>query len=365
MCITKKAIAERLMADVETAPLPDGGATSKASIKVDHRDSRSAVNHALQKVVEAFSSAIMKPGKPFPVGSPRLTPHKSVYKGCHIREYQLEECWLYGFSKLDTSTRERGREKERENAPIHQLFYFAGGGFRGAPTKEHWLLCTELCANLPEYEINLVSYPLAPNSPASKSIPQLEKLYQNIAEQSKSQNTRITLMGDSAGGNIALVLGLYGAASYLKEGGVGVCPIRSILAICPAVDHRNQNPEIDNLDSKDRVLSRKVIESVSELWKGDWSVEDPRVSPILADVSILQKAHIKVDGVLGMDDVLAPDAVLFRDKLAAAGVVGEWLDWEKQMHCFPLMFPYHIHEPVEAKNWILNVLKQNAHSVAS
>lgn len=328
------------------------------SIKIEHRESRSAANHALLKVIDAFSSIIMKPGDSFPMGSPQLIPHKSALKSCRIKEYQIEDCWLYRFSKLDATA------AEENDSFRNRLFYFAGGGFRGVPTKEHWLLCAELCTNLPEYEVNLVSYPLAPNSPASKSIPQLERLYRALVKESKSRNTRITLMGDSAGGNIALVLGLFGAAEFLQEGGVGLCAVQNIFLISPAVDHRNINPDIDKVEPKDPILSRKVIEEVSHHWKGDWPVEDPRVSPALADLTALKQANIKVHGVLASDDVLTPDAILFRENLATAGVVGDWLDWEKQMHCFPILFSYHIHEAVESMKWILHILKTNSHSIA-
>jgi acetyl esterase/lipase len=247
----------------------------------------------------------------------------------------------------------------------NNLYYFAGGGFRGAPTKEHWLLCAELCRSLPDYQVHLISYPLAPNNPASESIPHLEKLYRTLAKQSVEQRSRITLMGDSAGGNIALVLGLYAASEHLREGGTRVCPVRSVFVISPAVDYRNENPAIDEMDPHDPILSRKTIQEVSDTWKGAWSVEDPRVSPTLADISVLQQANIKVDGVLGMYDVLAPDAVLFRDKLAEVGVVGQWLDWDKQMHCFPILFSHHVKEAVEAKDWVVNVLKVNSQSKES
>lgn len=32
---------------------------------------------------------------------------------------------------------------------------------------------------------------------------------------------------------------------------------------------------------------------------------------------------------------------------------GDWLEWQKQMHCFPLMFPFHVREAVDAIDWII------------
>lgn len=54
-------------------------------------------------------------------------------------------------------------------------------------------------------------------------------------------------MGDSSGGNIALILGLFYASEFLQErerSAEGPCPVESIFAICPATDLRNTNPEM-------------------------------------------------------------------------------------------------------------------------
>ena len=50
---------------------------------------------------------------------------------------------------------------------------------------------------------------------------------------------------------------------------------------------------------------------------------------------------------------------MFRKKLDDCGVEGDWLEWEKQMHCFPLMFSYHVREGVDAKDWIVDILRSN------
>lgn len=329
-----------------------------SSIRVQHRNDRSLLDATTQALLKPFASLILKPQETNYTGSPRLTPHKSAEKICHVEEKLVDEMRIYTLFPLG----DRG-ENRRPDVP-HKLYYFAGGGFRGPANKEHWALCAELCSKLPQYEINLVSYPLVPESPASTTIPHLENVYRTLARESREQNFRMTFMGDSAGGNIALVLGIYAASEFLREyadsAQGSVCPVENILAICPATDLRNQNPAIDATDPKDSLLSRQAIEEVAVGWIGEWSLFDPRVSPILADLELLKRANIKVDGVIAGYDVLAPDAVVFRNKLADCGVKGDWLEWAKQMHCFPLMFPYHVREGVEGKDWIIDILNANS-----
>lgn len=94
-------------------------------------------------------------------------------------------------------------------------------------------------------------------------------------------------------------------------------------------------------------------------WRGEWAADDLHVTPLLADVSLLSKRGVQVHGVVGGYDILSPDAVLFRDKCARAGVKGDGLDWDKQMHCFPLAWNYKLPESVAAMDWILDVLRRS------
>ncbi|CZT09144.1 uncharacterized protein RAG0_14002 [Rhynchosporium agropyri] len=323
------------------------------SIRVDRRESRSLVNAAAQKIVGPFASFILRPGKPEPAGSPRLTPHKGAKKICTIEETQIADTWVYIFKHPSKS----------EARPKHGIYYFAGGGFRAHPAKEHWILCANLCVSLPEYEISVVSNPLTPNSPASKSLPQLERLYDVLAEQSRHDDFRITLAGDSSGGNIALVLGLYAASQLLRNPSHGPCPVEAVMAICPATDLRNENPEIDVIEVHDPLLSRKSITEVGDGWRAELPASGSRVSSILADLTLFAQAGIKVDGITAGFDTLTPDAIKFREKLAECGVDGDWLQWEKQMHCFPLLSAFHIHEGVVGKEWMVDIWRRNVNSL--
>jgi hypothetical protein len=68
---------------------------------------------------------------------------------------------------------------------------------------------------------------------------------------------------------------------------------------------------------------------------------------------------IKVDGIIAAYDVPAPDAVVFRKRLEECSVKGDWLEWEKQLRCFPLMFPDHVREGIDAKDWTADILRSN------
>lgn len=183
----------------------------------------------------------------------------------------------------------------------------------------------------------------------------------------------IIFAGDSAGGNVALSLVLW--ALQEQSGLESARKPDAVLAICPSTDLRHLDPNIDATVDKDPMFTHEFIKSTASAWADGqtteptlqeaatgnyqpWSMSDPRVSPILADISLLAKYNVKVHGINGTHDVLAPEAIAFRDRCAELGVEGEWIEWDGQMHCFPLTFSYGLREAKEAVEWMINILKQ-------
>lgn len=138
-------------------------------------------------------------------------------------------------------------------------------------------------------------------------------------------------MGDSSGGNLALAVPLL----TLSKQPEAAAPAH-IFLISPCVDTRNDNPDMMAVEPHDPILSVKYTGWVAETWTKGMDRSDPSVSPILANLSILKRRNIRLDGVVGRYDVLAPDTLLLLDKAKSLGVNGRWLVWDQQMHCFPL-----------------------------
>lgn len=124
----------------------------------------------------------------------------------------------------------------------------------------------------------------------------------------------------------------------------------------------NRNyPDAKHIEQVDPILRIRFLEKTAREWRGAWDDSDPRVSPICADLRLLRRAGVRVDGVTGGYDLLAYDGVQFREKLREVGVWGEWLQWDGMMHCWPLAKGYGIFpESEEAFEWIVGVLKRRA-----
>ena len=196
----------------------------------------------------------------------------------------------------------------------------------------------------------------------------------------------VVLVGDSAGGNVVLCLGMWWAAQLCSpstsnadadgdgdgEGerearrGETETPVEKaargrltqILAISPATDLRNTNPAIHTTAPHDPTLTPALIESVARAYAGALPRSDPSISPICADFRALRDSGVRVHGVIGTNDVLGPDALVFRARCEREGIRGAWLVWEGQMHCFPLVAVYGVgREGGVAVGWICDVLK--------
>ena len=288
----------------------------------------------LHTLIRPFGEYLVKPKKTFPPGSPRLSVPRKVRRILSVHEHQVEDLWIYDIAATPKQTSRR-------------IYYFAGGGWQMPPSSQHWKTCSELARSLPNTTVSIVSYPLAPHSPAATAIPHLLRWFHTAITTS---NEHITLMGDSAGANVILSL----AISALQMASAPA--LKKIVVVSPAVDLSNTNPSQPSVEKYDPILNIRFVNSTGKAWASDWDRKDPRISPLYADVSVLHRENVHVYGITGGYDVLTPDALLFRDRLEEERVPGEWLEWGKQMHCFPLAFMYGLPESKDSFRWLLDKL---------
>lgn len=349
----------------------DGGTTAKhegsgrrhSSIEVDRRTgSRSLLTALVHLCIRPFKNTLVKPKRALPAGSNRLEVPRSVASTCFVRERRVEEIYCYDIRRKPSSAREGGGARDGiateagDAKELKRVYYFAGGGWQMPPNAQHWRLCAEMAEGVARTAVTLVSYPLAPNSPASDSFPALVRLYHALLRQSREAGETVVLAGDSAGGNIVLAVTLHALASP-GQGAERLAP-KALMCISPSTDLTRDNPAIREGEKHDPILTYDFIKSTAAGWGGALDpARDARISPMLADVSVMREHKVQVHGVTGSYDILGPDAVRFRDSLAREEVEGRWLEWEKQMHVFPLTFMYGVPEGRKGKDWIIETLR--------
>jgi len=122
--------------------------------------------------------------------------------------------------------------------PGPAVVYFHGGGFMIGNLESHHVLCTEIAAEL-DLPVIAVDYRLAPEHPFPAAPDDCEAAARWIAQSPPELDRKITgliPMGDSAGGNLAIVV-----TQALMEMPAGVPAILQVL-IYPLSDDRNDHP---------------------------------------------------------------------------------------------------------------------------
>ena len=168
------------------------------------------------------------------------------------------------------------------------------------------------------------AYHLAPFGDCERAYGALTELYAECA--AARADRRLILMGDSAGGGLAL-----GLAESFVAAGVPL-PERLIL-LSPWVDVTMENPDIEALLPVEPVLHLELVKVHGRYWANALDPHDWRVSPLFGDMSALPPVTLYT----GTRELLYPDALLLSDALAAAGVEVDFRVGRGLNHEYPLM----------------------------
>ncbi|KAI0470469.1 Alpha/Beta hydrolase protein [Xylariaceae sp. FL0804] len=373
-----------------SAPQPD-------NIKITERSDLSLLYKVLRTAIRPFRPRLVTGGDPLPAGSPRLQKHPRSIGKVAITERKIDipatsesgsnadvgaqnddVLWVYDFQAPHLAEQSQASPVGRQGK--HMMYYFAGGGFTSPATSEHWKLCAHLASSQVaggSGRIVLVSYPLAPHSPARDSLPLLRRWLRLALDEAEAENAVVSLLGDSAGANVAISLALWcgdqlaatarsqpkevtaGAGPVTRMGNSSLRRLRAVLAISPPTDLRagqNQNEAVARADARDPVLTTSLTDAAASAWTQGSDASDAYLSPNLADLDNIRDAGVQINGAVGTADVLAPEARGFLQRCREAGIKGRWLVWHDQMHCFPLAACYGLREGKEGRAWADEVL---------
>jgi acetyl esterase/lipase len=207
--------------------------------------------------------------------------------------------------------------------PTQRVLYVHGGGFIHEIIPLHWSLIAKI-ANKGPAEVTVPIYPLAPHSTASQTVPVATDIAADLMARSGAQN--VTLMGDSAGGNIVL-----GIAQTLRQ--CGLPQPRHLVLISPVLDMSKSNPAIASVAGYDRMLSVAGSTASTQLYIGELDSKDPLVSPLYADLTGLAPMIL----FSGTHDIHNPDARDFVARARAAGVSVDYHEEPGAQHVYPLL----------------------------
>ena len=203
------------------------------------------------------------------------------------------------------------------------VFYIHGGAYFMDFTGAHWRFLEKLIEGT-DAQLIAPAYRLVPFATYREAFDLIVPLYKEYCETHPDKNT--ILMGDSAGGGLALAL-----AEYFKAEGIHM-PDRLIL-LSPWVDVSMDNEQISKYESVDPFLKVTPLRDCAEQWKGDLDLHDWHISPIYGDLKGIRNVTVFV----GTDGIFYPDITKFFGMLDK-DPSNELIIGEEMNHVYPL-FP--------------------------
>lgn len=222
------------------------------------------------------------------------------------------------------------------------ILYIHGGAWTNQPLNLHWLFMDKMAQALNAKVIAPI-YPKVPHFSYQDTYPKMLSLYKEILVSIESSN-QLTIIGDSAGGNIAL-----GLIQLLKRDGLP--QPQDIILLSACVDMSLENPLIQEYKENDPMLASEGMEVITKIWAADKALKDPIISPIYGDFQGVGK----ITHFIGSHESLYPDAIQFDEKLTEQGVAINTFVYPKMNHVFVVM---PIPEAVDAQQKIINILSK-------
>ena len=204
----------------------------------------------------------------------------------------------------------------------YTVFYIHGGGYEHDFSSFHWMFIKKI-VDRTDAMVIAPAYKLIPFGTYRQAFDLILPVYNDHAK--KHPDKKIILMGDSAGGGLALAL-----AEQLKIDG-GRIPDELIL-LSPWADIAMENPDMKEYESKDPWLSKPWLTVCAKTWADDLDIHDYRVSPAFGDLKGL--SHVTV--TVGTHEMFYPDIIKLYDMLDP-DESNELIIGEEMIHVYPLV----------------------------
>lgn len=213
----------------------------------------------------------------------------------------------------------RGHDRRRA------ILYCHGGGYTSGNLGYSRPLAAKLAA-VSGWETLSFEYRLAPENPFPAAIDDAVRAWDYLMYQGYGARD-VMVAGDSAGGNMALVLCL-----RLKAAGRRL-PGRLVL-MSPWTDMTASGKSYTERADIDPMITMDYIRAVRGAYAGKSDLSSPMLSPLFGDLSGFPPTLIQA----GTNELLLSDSIRLRDRMLAAQVSCRLEVWNDMWHVFQ-MFP--------------------------
>lgn len=230
--------------------------------------------------------------------------------------------------------------RPRNERTARALLYVHGGGYVSGPNAFQLRMICRICGDVGAVGYVPI-YRLAPEHPYPAALSDVMGVYDAISTNGSYQSPAgtentlagVTVLGDSAGGGIALSL-----VNTLRDAG-RPRPHRLVL-MSPWVDVRLNHPEIEAYQARDRMLWHEGLREAGLAYAGTAPLDHPGISPANDTIGRLPPTLV----LLGGHDVLYPDARDWAERARAfndgTASTLEIVTEPKMFHVWPAMTPF-------------------------
>lgn len=205
----------------------------------------------------------------------------------------------------------------RDSKEDNIILYIHGGGFvtgSAFVSKSY----SSMLAKYSGYKVYAVEYALAPEFPFPHGFNNCCEAFKEICRL--YPDSKITLIGESAGGNFCVALGL----KYKDTG-----KISSVIVHSPTVDFSGAVDHSVN-ENKDFIVKLGCLEPLRRMYVGDNDSKNISISPLLGDFSGYPPIFISCDA----NETLFADSKALYEKCVSAGVEVEMCIAKNTYHAF-------------------------------
>lgn len=211
-----------------------------------------------------------------------------------------------------------------EPAPAGRILYLHGGAYVRPINRHHWNFVVDL-AGRSGCEIVVPLYPLAPRHNGLTAFDFVSRLYRRESADPRP----LILMGDSAGGGLALAL-----AGWIRDQSLPAP--RQLVLLSPWLDVEIPHPQALQLQAADPMLTLDGLRRAGRAYAGPLGGAHPVISPARGDPRGLPPMAIHVGG----RELIGPDVIDYAVRVRALGGSVELNRVPAMMHVWPLLgFP--------------------------
>jgi acetyl esterase/lipase len=237
-------------------------------------------------------------------------PPTRLFKGFDIKKSVVNSSNVFTVIPIQERTRQH-------------ILYLHGGAYVHNMAKQHWTFIKALSVYA-GCSVTIPDYPLAPTYTYKETYQVIMEVYQTLALD--TANADLVLMGDSAGGGLALSLAQQLRHLQCKK------PVKIIL-ICPWLDLSLTNPAIHAIDKRDPFLGIDGLKMAAKAFAADLDLKNPLISPLYQSLDNMGSISV----FAATDDILFADALSLKNKAAQSDIQINYYQYNDMIHDWLLL----------------------------